>query len=449
MRSPEPGARVAEAGREQEAPPGAAAPHSTSGFGGSLGLLRERSFFWLLLSNSAFFLAMSGQMISRSILAFDLTGDAAGLSFINVSVALPMLLFSPLGGALADRLERRGLVAAAQTLLVTSEVAILVLYLSGLLEFWHLLVGATVIGSVFPFSMPARQAITVAVVGHGRILQAMALTTGVLNASRIVGPLLVGLAIPLIGLGGALAAGVGLYIAALLCILRVERSQPPLAALRPVLRDMKDGFAYVFRERSVTALLFYSILPLLVLMPLQPFLIIFARDVWGNVPLLFGATGSPELGFGLLQAMVGIGGVASSLWLAALGETPRRQRPMLLSLIGFALFLIAFCWMPWFWAALPLLLVAGMLHNAFATLNSSTVHALIPDRVRGRVSSFMMMSFGVTPLAALPLAQAIDAFGAPIAVSSAALLLLVFGCSFALWSRSLRQLDDTLREARS
>ena len=421
-------------------------PGERPGLRASMDLLQEPSFKWLLISNTAFFLAMGGQMIVRSLIAYEMTDSAEKLAYINIAVALPMLVFSPVGGALADRIERRSLIIMGQAAIVVSECVVLGLYVTDLLEFWHMTVAAMLMGSIFPFSMPARQAITVNVVGVGRITRAMALNMGLMNATRIIGPAIASALAVVIGNGGALAFGTGLYVVALICLFQVERSVPPKREPRPIFADMAEGFRYVGSEPKVLTMLLYGIVPMFVLMPFQTYLVVFAQEVFGSVPLPWG-DGSHKLGFGLMQATSGLGGLAATVWVASIGESPRRRRLMMLSLLGFALFLTMFCWMPWFWVALVPLLLAGMLSGVFQTLNNSTIQVLIPDSVRGRVSSFMMMSFGLTPLGTWPMGIAIDSYGAPTAVTAAALIMVAVGLVFAFASRSLRNMDGTLQEA--
>ncbi len=427
-------------------PGGPLPPGKRPGIRASLDLLQLRPFRWLLISNTTFFLAMGSQMLVRPLIAYELTDSAEMLGLISMAVGLPMLIFSPLGGALADRVERRGLIIAGQVAILASECTVLTLYVTGALEIWHLAVAATLMGSIFPFSMPARQAITANVVGVGRITRAMALNMGMMNATRILGPAMAGFLVPFIGIAGTLACGTALYGIALISMFQVGRSVPPNRPPRPVFEDMKDGFRYVWREKKVLAMLLYGIVPMFVLMPFQTYLVVFARDVWGGVSLPWGEA-SYEVGLAWLQATSGIGGLAGSLWLAASGDTPHRRRPMVLCLLGFALFLIGFAWTPLFWLALPPLLIAGMLSSIFQTLNNATIQVLIPDHVRGRVSSFMMMSFGLTQFGTWPMGVAIDNYGAPNTVAGAALIMIVVAVAFSWGSRSIRNLDGTVREA--
>jgi MFS family permease len=136
---------------------------------------------WMYASNIAFFFAMNGQFVVRSYLAFKLTGSAFSLGLVNLAVAIPMLFISPFGGVVADRVEKKRLIMTGQALLLANELVVLVLLLAGLLEFWHLLLVVFAMGCLFPFIMPARQAIVANIVGRQGLGNAMALQMGGMN----------------------------------------------------------------------------------------------------------------------------------------------------------------------------------------------------------------------------------------------------------------------------
>ena len=121
-------------------------------------------FRWLFMGNVAFFFAMQGQMLTRTLLAWELTGEATSLAYINLVVAVPLIFVSILGGAITDRVERRQLIVFGQSLITANEIFILALLLTDQLEFWHMLCTAFIAGCAFPFIMPARMAITMKVV---------------------------------------------------------------------------------------------------------------------------------------------------------------------------------------------------------------------------------------------------------------------------------------------
>ncbi len=405
---------------------------------GAFASLRIVQYRWLFASNLAFFFAMNAQMLVRSYLAYDLTRSPLALGFVNLAVAIPMLVISPFGGALADRVERRRLVITGQLALVASESSIWLLLLTGRLEFWHMLVSVSVAGCCFPFIMPARQALVVDAVGVRALGNAMALSMSAMNAARVLGPVVGGLAVSAVGVQRTYALSIGLYLCAIACMLAVRPAPPhPDARARPILEGILEGFRYVREDRTIAALLLFGIVPMFLAMPFQTLLVVFANDVW--------RVGSA--GFGALQAAAGVGGVIGSLFVAWHGEPRRRLRSQLANLGLFAAALFVFALSPWFALALPLVLAANVCASVFSTQNNTAVQLLIPDRVRGRIMSFMMMSFGLTPLGTLPVSALAQGLGAPAAVCTGAVWLALVGAGFYLWSPALRRTDERTRAA--
>jgi MFS family permease len=156
----------------------------------------------LFISNTAFFFAMNGQFVVRSYLAFKLTDSELALGLINLVVAIPMLIISPFGGVVSDRFNRKKLVLVGQSIIVFDELLILTLILTDTLQFWHLMATVAVMGAVFPFIMPARQAMTVDIVGRQGLANAMALTMAAMNGARVIAPALAGFIIYLFGVEG-------------------------------------------------------------------------------------------------------------------------------------------------------------------------------------------------------------------------------------------------------
>jgi MFS family permease len=401
---------------------------------GLRGLLRVGAYRWLFASNMGFFFAMQSQALVRGFLAFELTHSEFALGGVSFAVAVPMLLVSPLGGVLADRVDRRRLIMAAQTLVLVSELTILALYVTKLLAFWHLLAGALVVGCVLPLMMPARQAIVANLVGRERLSSAIALNMTGMNTARVVGPALGGVLIIGDDVRLAYVVAIAIYTAALLAMLKLGPALPPAVARPSPWRSLIEGFAYLVENRLVTLLLLFGLLPMFLAMPFQQLLPAFAEKVW--------PVGSK--GLGLLSAMVGLGGVVGSLFVAWQGGSVRRVGVQLGSMFGFGLLLVAFCWVPQFPVALSLVFLANVLASVFGTLNSTAIQLLIPDEVRGRVSAFLMMSFSLPLLGVLPVSYVARELGVRQAVSGAALLATALAGLFFLLSPTLRAMDAAL-----
>ena len=124
----------------------------TSGFSRMFEPLRTGSFRWLFGSNMAFFFAMGSQQVVRAWLAYDLTKSELALGLTMFAAAVPMFVIAPFGGVAADRMERRRLIMSGQALGLLAQASIFALILTERIEFWHLLVSASVMGCVFSFS---------------------------------------------------------------------------------------------------------------------------------------------------------------------------------------------------------------------------------------------------------------------------------------------------------
>ena len=407
------------------------------GRGGLAGLFREPQFRWLYISNTTFFLAMQGQLVVRAWLVFSITWRELALGLVTLMVALAMLSLGPVGGVVADRFERRSLVVAGQTTVVVAELVVLSLLLGGRLEFWHILVQVAFVGAVFPFVMPARNAIIANVVGRRRLTGAMALTMTAMNVTRVVGPAVAGALIGAAGVTVAYSINVALYALALAGMMAVGRAPVADRADSSLLQNMAEGFRYVREHRLVLVLLFFGLVPMFLVMPFQTLLVVFAEEIWEVGPR----------GFGMLSGAAGIGGVVGAAFVAWRGNASRRLRLMMTSVFAFGLLMMGFALSPWFWLALPLLLAGSAFQAIYTTLNNTAIHVLIPDSVRGRVSGFLTMSFSLPMLGAVPISALAEVWGAALSVGLASLLAVVVAVVFYLASPDLRRMDLSILKA--
>lgn len=393
---------------------------------------------WLIGSLLTFFLSMQGQLLLRSYLAYQLTQSAMALAYVNLVVAVPMLFGSLIAGALIDRVERRRLVIIAQLVIMADELLVLGLLLAGALQFWHLLATAFVLGVMFPFVMPTRTAMIYGLVGRNKLGNAMALQAAALNIGRILGPVLAGTLTVLITLEGAYAVTISLYVFSTLAMLKLPRSLTEQHSGKSLLKDITYSFTYVAKHRDILLCLLFGIFPLLLALPVTSLMVVFAEEIWDV----------GEDGLGWLMAMVGFGGITGSLVVARMGDHNRRTRLMVITAVMFGALLACFSISPWFSLALVLLLSANMFANISQTLNSILVQLLAHDEVRGRMSSLVMLSMGLTPLGVLPIAFAAERFGIAYTMFVGCVILLAIVLAFYFFSPTLRGLDARLTEQR-
>jgi len=163
--------------------------------------------------------------------------------------------------------------------------------------------------------------------------------------------------------------------------------------------------------------------------------VVFTESVWGV----------GETALGIMMGSVGVGGIIGSLLVARLGDTMRRTRVMMIAAMIFAAFLAGFSISPYYLLALPFLLVSNIFANMSQTLNQTLVQLLADNEVRGRMSSLMMLTVGLTPLGVLPVAYFAEICGIANTMFVACIILVLVVIAFLALSPTLRHLDKDPR----
>jgi MFS family permease len=385
----------------------------------------------------AFFAGMNMMIVLRGYLVYDLTGSKIALSLVMLSVALPMLVMAPIGGVIADRVDRRALMIWAQVAVFALNLLNTVLIVAGVIEFWHLMVLSTLSGIAFSFNMPARQAAIPNLVPRELLMNAMSLGSSAMNATRILAPAIGGLLIAPIGVGGGFAVLTALYgLAVVFSFGLPKMPSHERDAKVTFFGDFRAGFSFIRGNKLVMGLLLLSTVPIVFMMPYQTLLPVFAEDVWD-----VGANG-----LGLLQAMSGVGGLIGGLIVANMDNHPQKGRVMFVAAMLTGVFLIAFAMSPSFGMALAMLAGVGLASMVFMTVNNAVITSVIPDNVRGRVMSVMMMSFGLMPLGAVPASIAAEYIGTEIVVAIGGVMMMLSVMAFYALYPQFRSLDQIIRE---
>ena len=386
--------------------------------------LSEPSYrdFWLSILGS--FSAMQMNIVARGYLAFVLTDSATALGVVSLARAVPMLVIAPYAGNVADRADKRKLLIATQLGLMAVALTTSILVHFGLIQFWHLVVLGFFEGTIFTFNMPTRQSIIPRLVPSERLGNAIALNASGRNLTRIVAPSLAGVLIglPAFGISGAFDFVAGAYcIAALLLLrleLRAEDEQSGGASQRGRSRGLNglgDGFRYILANSNLRLLIILGFVPVLLGTPYQTLLPVFQARVL-NVD---------AAGLGIMYGAAGVGGLLGSVIVAAIANHPQKASLQLIFGVLFGVGLVAFAGVHLFSADLVFLAIVGLFGDGYSTLNSTMV-MLNTDRAwYGRVMSIYMMNFALMPLATLPLGALSDWLSAPIAVGSAAVLIVL------------------------
>lgn len=402
--------------------------------------LKNIPYRWLLASNAAFFLVLHGQMLTRSVLAWQLTADEMAIAWINLAFAIPMIAIAFPGGVLGDRLNRIALTKFCQIFLFLNELVIFSLLFMGILELWHLVLSCVFAGFLFPVVLPTRTAIVFNLVGNESLGSATALNMTTLNVSRVIGPALMGWLIADYGMTVTYFVASALFFLGWAFLLPIHQSNAPVHA-RPedssVIKDIAEGIRYVRDNKPILLALIFGMLPMTLSIPMHSILVLFTETIWHV----------GERGLGLAMSIAGMGGTLGAILITRRGENTRRTKLMITGGISFALLVACFSQSESFYFALLILFVANIGLTASNTLNQTIIQLLAKDSQRGRVSSMMMVTTGFAPMAVAPIAWFSKRYGIDNTMFFCCLILVSIMIIIYLSSSVFRNLDDAVRKS--
>ena len=397
-------------------------------------------FRWLWIGSLASSFAMNMQIVARGWLVYTLTSSALDLAWVTLSFMIPMVAFALLGGVMADRVPKRGIIMLAQGLNSVATILLGVIILAGQVDFWDFIWFGFFNGTVLALSMPARQAMVPELVPERLIFTAMGLTTTSWNLSRILGPAMAGFLIAWIadgdttshfGVGIVYFMIAGLYLASSLAMWRVTAIHPQQRAEdQHPLRDIADGMRYLWANPPVLGLILLSIVPFLFGLPLNTLLPAFNEDILSG--------GADDLG--LLMSAMGIGAIVGSLMMATMGELRGKGLWLIGTSIawGGATALVGVADSQ-FWAVAAVTLV-GWLGSWNMSLNRGLLQTRITPAMRGRVLSIDMMSHGLMPLGVIPISLIAEQVNVAVALQVAGGVFALAVLALLGTSRAVRSL---------
>ncbi|MFC2058160.1 MFS transporter [Chloroflexota bacterium] len=393
--------------------------------------LENRNYRWFWLSALAAFTSMQMQVFARGWLVYDLTGSSLALGWVSFAFGIPIMLISPLGGTVTDRVDKRNLLITTQILAGVANLVIAVLISLGAIEVWHLMASAALTGIIFAFNTPGRQSMIPELVEREQLMNAIALSSGAMNLTRIFAPALAGILVGIIGIDWVYYFTVICFgVAAAFLFMIPPLGKPIRDATSTMKTEVIEGFNYVRRSPILLALLTLAFVPIVFGMPYQMLMPAFAVEV-----LDAGASG-----LGFLMAAIGIGALFGSLSIATLGNFKHKGMLLYGALIVFGAFLIGFAGSSNFYLSLFLLLGLGAASTSYMATNNTMIQLNVADGMRGRVMGIYMVTIGLFPLGVLPVGAIAEFLGAQLAVGVSGAFLILFTIAMALLRPSLRKL---------
>ncbi len=380
--------------------------------------------------------AMNMQMVANSLLAYRLTGSAAIIAIVSIAQAIPMLIFSLFGGAIADRVQKKYVMLTEQASSAAASLGIALALHSGYLSaehigsWWVMVAASAFQGTVWGFAMPSRQAIVREIVSVEQLMNAVALNTLAMNSLRLIAPAAAGFLIDAFDFKAVYYAMAGTYLMAVVSVsflpltsrITIRRSSP--------LVEIKEGLRYTRHEATILIVLLFTLFAVILSMPYTILMPIFTDDI-----LKVGAKG-----LGVLVSISGIGAIAGSITLASL---PNKKRGFLLlvSSLILGLALIGFSFSSSWYASLALIVFVGLGQTGRMTLSNTLIQYYVKDEYRGRVMSLLLMEFGLTSFGTFGAALLTEAIGVQWAVGAFAMALVLLCILTLAFSPRLRKLD--------
>lgn len=280
--------------------------------------------------------SMSGSGMTRfalTIWVWQETGEATALALVAIFSFAPAIFFSPIAGAIVDRVSRKRVMIASDFAAGLSTVALLILYSTGHLEIWHLWAAGFFASAFESFQFPAYSAAITTMIEKKHYTRANAMLGMVHSASTIIAPALAGGLLPFIGINGIMIIDIATFVFAIGMLLLVIIPNPAettvgRASQGTLLQESIFGFRYIFSSRSLLGLL----------------LIFFATNLTFGLtmillaPMILSRTGDNSAILATTMTMFGVGGVVGGLLIAAWGGFKRRIHGVLLGLILMSIF---------------------------------------------------------------------------------------------------------------
>ena len=387
--------------------------------------------FWLgmLASVSGFQMMQFGKVV----LIHDLKGFPLFLGLLGLAAGIPAIILNPLGGVYADRWDKRRLIVITQAITAGLLLLLATLTLLKMVEVWHSLTIAFLVGAVEAFDQAARRALFPHLVAWPALVSAVALNSAIWSGTRVVAPTAAGLIIARFSPAAAFyLAALGFAVMAVAVYGLNSPPRNPTAQARP-LKDMLEGLGFI-RRSSVFS--FFGI-SYVYLMP------IFAIDI-----LEVGTEGQ-----GWLLSIGEIGALLTTAWLGSRKEVKRKGLLVIGGGLAFGLSLATFGltsrFFPSYLLALGLMLVMGVTSAAYMITITSSLQLLVPDRMRGRVMGFFGMTWNILPLGGMQVGALASLVTAPYVVAVGGLAVAAFASGSAVLSRQVRSLGSLLHQAES
>ena len=372
------------------------------------------------------------QIVAQQWLVYTLSHDDP--FFLGLDAFLgqaPIILFSLVGGVIADRRDRRHMLLMSQYIQMASAFTLTALFAFHVVQVWHILVLSFVSGVGQSFGGPAYSALLPTLVGKEDFSNAIAWNSIQFNLARILGPTIAGIA--LVKLNEAWCFGLNgiSFIAVIASLYAIKSRFVPSKTTETILTSMKQGISFIRTKAGLDSLIVLAFCLTVFAVPLLTFLPVFAKEVLkGN-----------ETTFTRLLICSGAGSICGALLVAASGKVKRQGLVALLALIAVGGIITGFSFSRSLLLSSILIFCNGAALMWVFSMVQSLVQAITADEMRGRVLSVYNVAFrGGMPVGSLVIGKLIPLLTVSVTIACAGSILALLGMYFLLVHRRIATL---------
>lgn len=371
------------------------------------------------------------QMVAQSWVVLELTGSAFYLGLVGFLGQLPVLLFTLVGGAFADRIDRRRLLLTSQYVQMGVALILTALLYLDLIEIWHFLVLVFVTGSAQAFGGPAYQALIPGLVERKDVSNAVALNSIQFNLARIIGPVIAGAAFATLGAVFCFGLNAVSFLAVIAALMVLRTTFVPPKVKESVYAQIKQGFVYIKDQGDLWQLTILGFVSTFCGVPLLTLLPVFARDIFGL----------DVAGYSNMMALSGAGSITGALLYARYSRMSKQGVFTLWVQVIFALFLALFAISRSLPVSCILLFLTGVCLISLFSSITSLVQLATSEEMRGRMMSIFMLAFrGGMPLGDLFAGFVASRVSPTFALLALSLILVCVAASFLVSNSGVKRL---------
>ncbi|MBL8232972.1 MAG: MFS transporter [Bryobacterales bacterium] len=396
-------------------------PETKAEWQSSFRALAHRDFRLYMIGQAVSLTGTWMQGVAQSWLVYRLTHSEAMLGVTLFATHAPVLFLGPLGGMVADRLPRRGIVFFTQLFALIQALTLAWLTHTNQVTTAHVIALSVMLGIINSFDIPGRQSLFVQMVGREDLISAISLNSAVFNFSRVFGPSLGGLLVAIMGESFCFLLNATSFVAMLVCLARMRIPAASKAGHQTAPSGFWDGFRYAWERREVAIVLAMSGLLNLACAPVLALGPFFADGIFHQ--------GSAGLGF--LGGAMGFGAVIGVLRLARHRGIAQLPHVILWSSLVMGVALAAFAFSQWFVFSLLMMPAIGFALMRQNAGGNSLLQTTVPDEFRGRLMAlYTMVVTGLMPLGSLASGMLAERYGPRTVVAAGALLCLAGAMAF-------------------